>query len=128
MDFEVLQNLAVATAIGLLAGVERGWRERKSGPGMRTAGIRTFTLIGLLGGLFGAIAKSLDEPVAASIVIAVGMLAFSAMFAVYRLRELEREKAYGATTVVAAMLTFGLGVYALPVSYTHLTLPTILLV
>jgi len=113
LDFEVLQHLAVATAIGLLAGVERGWRERKSGPGMRTAGIRTFTLIGLLGGLFGAIAKSLDEPVAASIVIAVGMLAFSAMFAVYRLRELEREKAYGATTVVAAMLTFGLGVYAL---------------
>jgi uncharacterized membrane protein (DUF4010 family) len=113
LDFEVLQHLAVATAIGLLAGVERGWRERKSGPGMRTAGIRTFTLIGLLGGLFGAIAKSLDEPVAASIVIAVGMLAFSAMFAVYRLRELEREKAYGATTVVAAMLTFALGVYTL---------------
>jgi uncharacterized membrane protein (DUF4010 family) len=80
---------------------------------MRTAGIRTFTLSGLLGGIFGAIAKSLDEPVAASIVIAVGVLAFTAMFAVYRMRELEREKAYGATTVVAAMITFALGVYAM---------------
>src|SRR5690606_621327 len=80
---------------------------------MRTAGIRTFTLTGLLGGIFGAIAKSLDEPTAAAIVIAIGVLAFTAVFATYRLRELEREKAFGATTVVAAMATFTLGTYAL---------------
>jgi uncharacterized membrane protein (DUF4010 family) len=113
VDFEVLQQLAVATAIGLLVGVERGWRERKSGPGMRTAGIRTFTLIGLLGGLFGAIARSLEEPVAAAIILSVGTLAFTAVFATYRLRELEREKSYGMTTVVAAMATFTLGGFAL---------------
>jgi len=112
LDFDVLQHLAVATAIGLLVGVERGWRERKSGPGMRTAGIRTFTLSGLLGGVFGAIAKTLEDPTAAAIVISVGVLAFTAMFATYRMRELEREKAYGATTVVAAMATFALGAYA----------------
>jgi uncharacterized membrane protein (DUF4010 family) len=113
LDFEILQDLAVATGIGLLVGVERGWRERKAGPGMRTAGIRTFTLIGLLGGIFGAIAKSLDEPTAAAIVIAIGVLALTAVFATFRLRELEREKAFGATTVVAAMATFALGTYAL---------------
>jgi uncharacterized membrane protein (DUF4010 family) len=113
LDFETLQHLAIATAIGLLVGVERGWRERKAGPGMRTAGIRTFTLIGLLGGVFGAIAKTLEEPTAAAIVIAVSILTFSAVFATYRLRELEREKTYGATTVVAAMATFALGVFAL---------------
>lgn len=113
MDSEVLQHLAVATAIGLLVGVERGWRERKSGPGMRTAGIRTFTLIGLLGGIFGAIAKTLEDPTAAAIVISVGVLAFTAVFASYRMRELEREKAYGATTVVAAMATFALGIFTI---------------
>lgn len=113
MDFETLQHLAVATAIGLLVGVERGWRERKAGPGMRTAGIRTFTLTGLLGGVFGAIAQRLDESTAAAIVIAVGILTFSAVFATYRLRELEREKSYGATTVVAAMATFALGIFTI---------------
>lgn len=113
MDFEVLQHLAIAAAIGLLVGVERGWRERKAGAGQRTAGIRTFTLTGLLGGVFGTIAKTLEDPTAAAIVIAVGMLAFTAVFASYRMRELEREKAYGATTVVAAMTTFALGAYVL---------------
>jgi uncharacterized membrane protein (DUF4010 family) len=113
LDFEVLQHLAIATAIGLLVGVERGWRERKSDPGMRTAGIRTFTLIGLLGGITGAIAKELAEPIAAAIVIATGLVVFSGVFAVYRMRELEREKTFGATTVIAAIATFALGVYVL---------------
>jgi uncharacterized membrane protein (DUF4010 family) len=113
VDFETLQHLAVATAIGLLVGVERGWRERKEAAGKRTAGIRTFTLIGLLGGIVGAIARVLNDPVAASVVIAVGIAAFTAVFATFRLRELEREKAYGATTVVAAVATFALGTYAL---------------
>jgi uncharacterized membrane protein (DUF4010 family) len=113
VDFEILQHLAVATAIGLLVGVERGWRERKAQPGMRTAGIRTFTLIGLLGGVVGAIAKALNEPVAAAIVIAIGFAVFSAVFAVFRKRELDHEKAFGATTVVAAIATFALGTYAL---------------
>lgn len=113
MEFEILQRLAVATAIGLLVGVERGWRERKSQPGMRTAGIRTFTLIGLLGGVTGAIAKELNDPVAAAIVIAVSLAVFSGVFAVYRMRELENEKAFGATTVVAAIACFALGTYSL---------------
>jgi len=113
LDFEVLQHLTIATAIGLLVGVERGWRERKSHPGMRTAGIRTFTLIGLLGGVVGAIAKVLNDPIAAAIVIAVGLAVFSSVFAVYRMRELEHEKTFGATTVMAAIATFALGVYVL---------------
>lgn len=113
MDFEILQHLAVATAIGLLVGVERGWRDRRAGAGMRTAGIRTFTLVGLLGGVVGAIAQALADPMAAALVIAAGLLAFTAMFAAYRLREMEREKTYGATTAVAAVVTFALGAYAL---------------
>lgn len=112
-DFEVLQRLMVALGIGLLVGVERGWRERKEGPGMRTAGIRTFTLIGLLGGVVGALAKSLEDPVAIGILLSFSFLAFTGVFAVFRMRELEREKSYGMTTVVAAMVTFGLGAYAL---------------
>lgn len=112
MEFELLQRLAVAAGIGLLVGVERGWRERQAGSGMRTAGIRTFTLAGLLGGIFGALAKTLGDPVGGGIVIGVGTLAFTATFAVFRLRELEHEKRFGITTVVAAVATFALGSYA----------------
>ena len=112
MEFELLQRLAVATGIGLLVGVERGWRERQAGAGMRTAGIRTFTLAGLLGGIFGALAKALGDPVGGGIVIGVGTLAFTATFALFRLRELEHEKRFGITTIVAAIATFALGSYA----------------
>jgi uncharacterized membrane protein YhiD involved in acid resistance len=47
----VFYHLAVALAIGLLIGVERGWREREAREGARIAGVRTYGLIGLLGGV-----------------------------------------------------------------------------
>ncbi|MFO7496238.1 MAG: MgtC/SapB family protein [Desulfobacterales bacterium] len=43
-------TLLAALAIGLLIGIERGWSEREEEEGDRIAGIRTFSLIGLLGG------------------------------------------------------------------------------
>jgi len=113
VDFEILERLTVALGVGLLVGIERGWRERDAGAGKRTAGIRTFTLSGLLGGIFGAIAKSLDDVVGAGIVIAVGVFAYTAVFATFRFREVVDEDSYGVTTVVAAIATFALGVYAL---------------
>jgi uncharacterized membrane protein (DUF4010 family) len=113
VDLEILERLTVALGVGLLVGIERGWRERDAGAGKRTAGIRTFTLSGLLGGIFGAIAKSLDDVVGAGIVIAVGVFAYTAVFATFRFREVVDEDSYGVTTVVAAIATFALGVYAL---------------
>jgi uncharacterized membrane protein (DUF4010 family) len=112
MEIEIIQRLAVATGIGLLVGVERGWREREAGAGMRTAGIRTFALAGLLGGVLAAIATALGDKVAGAIVIGVGFVAFTATFAAFRMRELIHEEHYGFTTVVAAMATNALGAYA----------------
>ena len=43
-------RLAVALAIGLLAGVERGWKGREAEEGEREIGLRTMALIGLAGG------------------------------------------------------------------------------
>ena len=112
MELELIQRLAVATGIGLLVGVERGWWQREEQAGARTAGIRTYTLIGLLGGVFGAIARALTEPVAAAIVLAVGVLVFSGAFTLFRFRETQKDKSYGATTLVAAIGLFALGIYA----------------
>ena len=50
---ELLSRFAVALGIGLLIGLERGWRTRDEKPGSRTAGIRTFALTALLGGVVG---------------------------------------------------------------------------
>src|SRR5216683_919580 len=50
-DPHLLERLGVALAIGLLIGMERGWERRDRPEGSRTAGFRTFGLIGLLGGI-----------------------------------------------------------------------------
>lgn len=51
-----LQNYAgvgIALALGLLIGVERGWAQRREAAGARFAGVRTFGLLGLAGGVAG---------------------------------------------------------------------------
>lgn len=48
-------GLALALALGLLIGVQRGWALRRAAPGTRFAGIRTFALLGLAGGLAGTL-------------------------------------------------------------------------
>ena len=59
-EIELLSRLAVALAIGLLVGLERGWHLREEAEGRRAAGFRTFALSGLLGGVSGAIARILQ--------------------------------------------------------------------
>lgn len=46
-------GVGVALALGLLIGVERGWAQRHEVAGARFAGVRTFGLLGLAGGVAG---------------------------------------------------------------------------
>ena len=55
----VAYGLVVTVAIGFLVGVERGWRSRDVAEGGRTAGLRTYALTGLLGGVSALLAKIL---------------------------------------------------------------------
>ena len=52
-ETEPFIRIGLALAIGLLIGIERGWRERDEAEGERAAGLRTFALIGLSGGVWG---------------------------------------------------------------------------
>ena len=56
-ELENFKLLGIALAIGLLIGLERGWRARNRDEGMRVAGLCTYGMIGLLGGLSGILAQ-----------------------------------------------------------------------
>lgn len=108
--FELVGRLAVALAIGLVIGIERGWKQREEAEGERAAGLRTHALSGLLGGIWGALALNTGQ--AGVVALALAFAAFTAAIAVFRYREMVHDKTFGATTVVAAMLAFALGALA----------------
>jgi uncharacterized membrane protein (DUF4010 family) len=110
---DVLSRLAVALGIGLLIGLERGWRMRERQPGFRAAGIRTFAIGGLLGGITGALARSTGTAEGAGLVLAAGLAVYSAVIAVFERDANRANQTYSATTAVAAMLTYALGAFAL---------------
>jgi uncharacterized membrane protein (DUF4010 family) len=114
MDIDhLLSRLAVALGIGLLVGLERGWKTRTVEGGRRAAGIRTFALIGLLGGVVAALGQAIGSAVGAGLVLGFGFAIFATVFAVLE-RDADRAAgSYSATTTVASLLTFVLGAYAL---------------
>jgi uncharacterized membrane protein (DUF4010 family) len=107
---ELIERLTVALAIGLVIGIERGWRQREEAEGDRAAGLRTHALSGLLGGIWGALARGTGE--AGAVALALAFIAFTAVIAAFRYREMQHDKTFGATTVVAGMLAFALGALA----------------
>ncbi|MDX2158226.1 MAG: MgtC/SapB family protein [Hyphomicrobiaceae bacterium] len=108
--FELFQRLSLALAIGLLIGLERGWQARDEAEGERAAGLRTLTLIGLLGGVWGAIAQALDA--GAGVILGIAFAVTGGTIVLFRLRETVHDETFGATTAVAALVAFSLGVLA----------------
>ncbi len=107
MDLEqLLSRLAVALGIGLLIGLERGWKTREATPGSRAAGIRTFALSGLLGGIAGALAQATGTAEGAGLVLGIGFAVYATVAAVFERDANRAADSYSATTIVAAMLTF----------------------
>lgn len=108
---ELLHRLAAALAVGLLVGTERHWRERTEAAGRRTAGVRTFTLTGLFGGIMAALATELGE-MGGALLLAMGLVALLAAQLPFALREAAAENTVSATSLVAALGTYGLGALA----------------
>ena len=106
-EIDLFSRLAVALAIGLMVGIERGWRSRDAEEDGRAAGLRTFGLSGLTGGISGV----LTEPLGPAIV-GIGFLAFSAAFGAFSWLEATTKGTASVTTLIAGMLTFLLGALA----------------
>jgi len=104
VDPELLQRLTAALAIGALIGIERGWKQRSEQPGARAAGLRTFTLAGLLGGSAAILGSDLGAAAFAAIA-----LAFSLLFGMFQWRDTSADNEFSVTSTVAGLLTFALG-------------------
>ncbi|MBE9636326.1 MgtC/SapB family protein [Salipiger mangrovisoli] len=103
-DIEIFQRLGLALAIGLLVGLERGWHERQAREGERLAGVRTFAIVGLLGGVAAWLV-----PLAGGMLLAAVLLALAALLVAGYWVGLQRGGDIGITTEIALLLVFVLG-------------------
>lgn len=106
-DTSLLLRLAVALAIGLLIGLERGWQQRDEAEGERTAGLRTYTLVALLGALSAVLTNYTS-----AVFLALSFLGFSIVFSAFAWLEAKAERDFSVTGVIAGLITFALGAYA----------------
>src|SRR5574339_639007 len=104
---ESLERIAVAFAIGLLIGIERGWRNRDVAEGTRVAGVRTFALMAVLGAMWGLLAEELG-----TLLLGTSFIAFAALVIAAHMFDVRRDQDYGITSAVAALITFTVGVMA----------------
>lgn len=102
-----MHRLAVALGIGLIVGLERGWSARGEQSGERQAGLRTFTLAALLGGVLAA--ASLPDRFE---VLAAGVLGLGALVTGGYVLMSRQTRDFGMTTELALIATFGLGALA----------------
>jgi uncharacterized membrane protein (DUF4010 family) len=100
-------GLVAALAVGLLIGVERGWRDRDLAEGGRVAGLRTFALVGLLGGVLGSLTADLG-----AWILPGGFVGLSLLLAVSYREAARKTGNLSVTTAVATLLSFMLGVLA----------------
>lgn len=98
-----MPGLLAALAAGLVVGLERGWRDRDLPEGGRVAGLRTFALAGLLGGVLALGGQWL---------LAAGALGLAVMAAVAYRISVQRTGSVSVTSALALLLTFGLGALA----------------
>jgi uncharacterized membrane protein (DUF4010 family) len=101
-------NLLASLAVGLLIGIERGWSQRERNEGDRVAGLRTFSLVGLLGGILVLVSDPLNGWALPGATVGLSLL----LAVAYR----ESARASGnlsITTAVALLLTLLLGAAAM---------------
>jgi uncharacterized membrane protein (DUF4010 family) len=106
-DHRVFAGLAVALAIGLLIGVERGWKERGAEEGRRIAGVRTYALIGFLGGVSGLLAGP-----SGGLMLGLIFVGLAGALTVAYVLDYRRDQDIGITSLVAGLMTFLLGALA----------------
>jgi len=104
-EIEVLIRMGLILLLGFLVGLERGWSFQKKKEGQRTAGIRTFTLIALSGGLWGILYEHVGE-----LILGIALLGFTLIIMTGYFQHARKTGKLGLTTEMAAFLTFTVGI------------------
>ena len=105
-------GILIAVLGGLAVGLEREWSGHASGPHARFAGVRTFTLMGLLSGISGWLWTNQFQTIAAVLVAGAAALVVAAYAAAAR-KEVDGTTEVASLVVLAAGLTAGVGAWAL---------------
>ena len=105
---ELFQRIGIAVAIGFAVGVERGWKSRAAEDESRVAGLRTYILIGVLGGVGAILSQEL-----VSWAFAALTLVFGAAWTAFKWLETQRDGDISITGLVAGLIVYALGGYAI---------------
>lgn len=104
MNYEDLTTLGIAFGLGLLVGMQREKHNKD-----QIAGVRTFTLISVLGVIAGFLTRLYDNPY----VLPLIGLAMAAMLITANIMKLKKQDnpTMGQTTEMAALMMFAIGAY-----------------
>jgi len=105
MDTSEVVRLLIAALGGAAVGLERQWSGHAEGPAARFAGIRTFTMLGAIGGLGGWL-WTMDASVPAAILLAGAVAIVATAYVAGSRQDID------GTTEVAALLVLAAGVLA----------------
>lgn len=105
--YQSVITLAVSLAIGLLVGIERSWSDRDGKEGSRIAGLRTFSLIGLLGGVAVLLGREVGVWFVGVAFVGVAALSITA-----HVLDVQEDQDLGTTTAFSMMLVFALAAWA----------------
>ena len=102
----VAGDFAIAILLGALVGIEREKRKAEEQEPGHIAGLRTFTLLALLGAAAGFLSKNLSSPwILAAALLVVGAFIVAGYFVTAR----SSDGGKGLTTEIAAIVVFLLG-------------------
>jgi len=103
MDYQDLITLGISFGLGMLVGLQREKTDNK------IAGVRTFTLIAILGTVAGFLSRDFENPFIIPM-MGIALTAFLVTANIVKLKKLS-EADVGQTTEVAALLMFAIGAY-----------------
>jgi uncharacterized membrane protein (DUF4010 family) len=104
-EIQTVVGLLIATLGGLAVGLERQWSGHATGPQARFAGVRTFTLLGMLAGIAGWMWTQQSQGLAALLIAGAVILIVAAYVAASR-------RDPDGTTEVAALVVLAAGLLA----------------
>jgi len=113
MDPTIVYRLGLSLVIGLIVGFERGWQTRLQRDELSGAGVRSFAIAALFGGLSVLLAERAGSAVLVAAFAALAALTVAGYVLVSR-----QTQDFGLTTELALLVTFALGALAVQ-GYEH---------